>query len=143
MTAKKRHGGGTTRRAWPCGERHRETGHLQEELELAEDQVASLTGHLGPLTIRFTGPCTVKPDSPSAGMLSVDFAFDAIAASLGGREFTNVATDGSSKTYTFVAAECEGGALIARSSGGGITLLFQTSALPRKRPNVDFLAIEL
>ena len=93
------------------------------------------------------GPMTPSKDANlPPGCIAVDFVFNRVRVVVFGRVVVDKELDGKPKTYTFFAAEDSsgaGGALVARSSTGGLALLFATAQLPRIRPNVDYLATEL
>lgn len=115
---------------------HRRLCHVQEDLIVSEgDKNISLVSFLGPFKFSFDGEYTVTGD------YSFDFQFTRSTVELFGSIVRQSSMSGKPKTYTYVLNSS--GVAVARSSGGGLTLLVQPSLITKKEWKPDFLATKL
>ncbi|NJR43874.1 MAG: hypothetical protein HC767_15670 [Akkermansiaceae bacterium] len=109
---------------------------VQEELIVSDsDKSIALVSYLGPFKFTFDGEYTVTGD------YSFDFQFVRSTIELLGNVVRQSAMSGKPKTYTYVLNTSS--VAVARSSGGGLTLLVHPSLFTKKEWKPDFLATKL
>jgi hypothetical protein len=109
---------------------------VQEDLCVSDsDKNIALVSYLGPFKFSFDGEYNVT------GEYSFDFQFTRSTVELFGNVVRQSSMSGKPKTYTYVLNS--EGVAVARSSGGGLTLLVHPSVCTKKEWKPDFLATNL